>query len=290
MRCVFRPAGSLGLRWRRYSSLGRWALGLAICSSAPACAGRVASYQFTAPLIGGVRAADIPPLVPDRSAPELPSEPERQSDGRSTALAAARPAAPLRTGTRAPLPALRRDRASAAPPRQLLIPARPLTGAPETLARKLRALVGERRDETPVRFAVRALRAIGARPDRDLGSADDGGDLLAVARTRDAIDSSTPPLLGDLVVFDRVHGNDEASLVGVVIGTDSAGTVEFVYLSGGVVRRGFLNRNQPERKRDDSGRALNTIVRPLQDDDARDRDTLAGELFRDYIRLDRLVL
>lgn len=116
-----------------------------------------------------------------------------------------------------------------------------------------------------------------------------GSELLALATERSALTKDTP-LTGDLVVFDRVDGATEASLVGVVVGVVPRDqlTVEFIFLGRGVVRRGYVTPSRPTRKRDDQGRALNTFVRALTGKAKKSDPFLAGQLFRSFVRIDRL--
>ena len=79
-----------------------------------------------------------------------------------------------------------------------------------------------------------------------------------------------------------------ASLLGIVVSTDNQGTAEFVYLSRGVERRGYVNPRHPDTKRDRGGRAMNTHIRHSNGRDPRGTKYLAGQLFAGYLRLDRL--
>jgi hypothetical protein len=86
-----------------------------------------------------------------------------------------------------------------------------------------------------------------------------------------------------------VEEDRPASLVAVVVSTDSRDVVEFVYLARGVVRRGYLSRAHPADKRDADGRVLNTFIRHSDGGDPADTRYLAGELYGGLVRLDRLL-
>lgn len=213
-----------------------------------ACATREAPYRFRSPMIGGVRAVE-----PER--PEPPAEPRRYAAH-----------------------ATRRINRPALDP-----------GQSPGLADVLRGLVGRRdRDSTHLEFALQAAAAIGAELDPRVATVDSGPALVALARERSAITAAASALLGDLVVFDRVDRGRRASLVGVVASRRRDGTLEFVYLAGGVVRRGWVNPRHPGTKRRDDGRVLNTFVRHNNGGNPRGTRYLAGELLAEIISLDRL--
>jgi len=157
------------------------------------------------------------------------------------------------------------------------------------LANALRALVGSRRrDLSQVQFVLETLDAIGARTGAWLRATTTADQLLSSAGRRHAADPHAPALLGDIAVFDRVFREQPSSVFGVVVGTDARGTVEFVYLARGVVRRGFVNLVHPDSKRDRDGRVLNTILRQKDGRGKKGAGDLASQLFSTYLRLDRL--
>jgi hypothetical protein len=150
-------------------------------------------------------------------------------------------------------------------------------------------MVGLReRDATDVGFVMSALATLGAAIDDDLRASADGPALLAMAEARQATATEHAPLLGDLVVFDRVTRHEPASALGVVVSSRDDGTVEFVYLRRGVVRRGFMNREHPDRKRGPAGRVLNTIMRQRSGSGSKGQGDLTAQVFATYIRLDAL--
>jgi hypothetical protein len=226
------------------------------------CARRTSPYHFRAPLLTSVNASEI--------------------------HATSRPRLAIREMPHRPLPGPGLD---SAPPVRVTIPSKPLaSGDGNTLADELRGLVGKRLDTTSdVEIALHAITQIGAVLDRDLMSVTTGRALVALAKQRGALDQTDQPLLGDLVVFNRVEGSRAASLVGVVVSANSHGTVEFIYLARGIVRRGFVNPTHPRTKRDGAGRALNTFVRHSDGRDPRGTQYLAGRLWYGYVRLDQLL-
>ena len=85
-------------------------------------------------------------------------------------------------------------------------------------------------------------------------------------------------------MFDAAAGGAPASLVGVVVSRRIDGTIEFVYLAAGIVRRGYVNPLHPGSQRASDGRALNTFVRH----EDRGSRSLAGRLLAGVIRLDQM--
>jgi len=227
--------------------------------AATGCALRDAPYRFRAPVVSSVNAG----------------QPPSASDHDDSGWDAPAPRRPPAMATTAPAPFR--------PP-----PAKePAAGGP--LADTLRSMVGLREKEaTPVRFVFDALATIGADVAPELRDAADGPALLALAHDRHAAAPDHHPLLGDLVVFDDVQPHQDASGVGVVVSSRADGTVEFVYLARGVVRRGWLNLRHPSDKRDAQGRVLNTIIRQKRGDGRKGKGDLTGQLFATFIRLDGL--
>ncbi len=236
------------------------ALATAIALGAAGCAKRATAYRFRSPLVGTI------------SAPDVPARDYRSSSETRTART-------VREDRELASPTRRRaqDRSTAITrPKKSRPPKRP---PPSPTAARLLAFVGERdKAATDAGFAVRAVESLGVSFRPEVKAAADRDALVAAAKARDGL-AARGPLLGDLVVFDRA--------VGVVTRVLETGTVEFVYLSMGIVRRGYLNQKYPTDKRDHHGRILNTFVR---DKRGHDRGKLAGTIFVSYIRLDRLTL
>ncbi len=225
------------------------------------CERRNAPYRFRAPLVSSVRAEQPGAIVAARSSG---AEPER-------------PAARTLSGFRA----ASKMSAVAATPRA------ELPGGP--LADALRALVGTRKpDSSQVGFLLDTLSAIGARPDERLRNSRTAQELIRLADARGAAAAKASPLLGDIAVFDQVFAKEPSSVLGVVVATHPNGTVEFVYLARGVVRRGFVNLSHRASKRDAQGRVLNTILRQRAGRGRKGAGDLASDLFSTYLLLDRL--
>ena len=234
-----------------------------------ACARRTTAYHFRAPVVAGVAVRHLP--SPDRSARGL-TAPDRAPRTGRTEQRALRTRAPHR-----------------ARPSHLRVPAGRYTGAPvdQTLAGRLRSYVGKRDTaSSDMQFAWHAIASLGLHVAKEIRSAKDGSQLLrrtAERNTKAAVDA---PVLGDLIVFDRVGGKRNHTIVAVVVGISRNQTVEFVYLWRNVVRRGFMNRRVPSKKRGQNGRSLNTFVLGENGRGPPGTRYLAGELFARYVRLE----
>lgn len=259
----------------------RFLLAAVLLTSTACGAQQEQPYHFRSPLLGSVRAPELPVVL---GQPATGNRRPATGDGRRPErLAVQRPAPAAEVP--APAPRVRRS-----------VPAGALEGGGEELAERLRGLVGRRDDtSTHVGLALAALREIGAALDPETARVEDGPALVALAERRGALTAAgpggrLPPLhLGDLLVFDRVVAAEAASLVAVVVSVDERGVVEFVYLARGVVRRGFVFPPEPSTRRDATGRVLNTFVRHNDGGDPRGSPHLAGELIAAAISLDRLL-
>jgi|GEM_PF-4831230 len=235
--------------------------------------------------------------APARSIPEAPSvagESPRATPRSAERRRRAQRRQPTRRRTRRSRPT-RRERFEFPPPPR---PASPgfADGVPRARlepvrlgnrpADRLRSYVGRRDDQaTDVGFALGASASLGKAP---ASLAVDGADdLLTAARKARAL-RSAKPTVGDFVVFDRVGGVRGARTVGVVVDAVADGTVEFIFLWKGVVRRGFLNRRRADEQRDPAGRTLNTFVLGDRAWGRPGAKYLAGQLWSTYIRAARL--
>lgn len=90
---------------------------------------------------------------------------------------------------------------------------------------------------------------------------------------------------GDVLVFDRATTEAPSDLLGLVIGRDDRGVTEFVYLAGGVIRRGFVDVTRASARRDLRGNVINTFVRHVRRMPPKGTRYLAGELLSGVIRL-----
>jgi len=112
-----------------------------------------------------------------------------------------------------------------------------------------------------------------------------GAQLLAWAHeTRVLHDLDETPAPGDLLVFDEIESDADADLIAVVIARDDRGITEFIYASGGVIRRGFVDANRPALRRDHEGRIVNTFMRSGRRWPPKGTHYLAGELLSHVIR------
>lgn len=131
----------------------------------------------------------------------------------------------------------------------------------------LRALVGRRIKRDAFTETLAWSHALGSHIDAP------NGPSLAAAASAEA-DAIEP---GDLLIFDRTEGAP-ADLVAIAIARDARHVTEFIYLAGGVVRRGFLDPARPSLRRDSSGLVVNTFLRAGNRWPPSGTHYLAGEL------------
>ena len=239
-----------------------------------ACTARARPYRFASPMLG---AAQVPaaPLPGDPPPPpeELANRREarrirvvsaptiREASAAAAAAVAEQPNA--RPAVRAVLPTPHRIPADT--------PA-PALHAPS----ELRALVGRRDKRAPIVAALAWVHELGAPIEPMI---DTGGDVLAWAEQAHRLALPADPAApGDLLVFDHVDSEDEADLVAVVIARDARGVTEFLYLGGGVIRRGFVDPRRPAMRRDADALVVNTFLRNGKRWPPRGTHYLAGEL------------
>ncbi len=228
------------------------------------CAQRGTPYRFRGPLVSTVHVGELRPATTGAAGE------------RETAAPTPPPRRPIRTAA-----AARAERMGRAPG---------LTRGEGLLGDVLRGMVGTRMKEaTQLEFVWSAIELLGARPSDDALAAPGPVELVAIAEARGALFDESSPLLGDLIVFDDVVPGQPASLLGVVVGVDGRGVVEFIYLDRGVVRRGFLQPDRVTDKRDADGRVLNTILRQQHGGRNKGVGDLAGQLRSAYVRLERLL-
>lgn len=70
----------------------------------------------------------------------------------------------------------------------------------------------------------------------------------------------------------------EPDHVAIVSGVDGDGRISFVEARDGEIRRSYANPEQPQRRRDDAGRVLNTVLRPKRVGDPPETPNYAGEM------------
>lgn len=166
--------------------------------------------------------------------------------------------------------------------------ARPVAALPPATPAAARALVGHRDPRDGVAFALDVAGALtAAAPPADVA---DGAALVQWAQAHGRWAPLTPGarpaegLLvgGDLVVFDDVA---PAALIAVVLGTDTRGVTDVLYVARGVVRRGYLDLGRPRVARDREGRAVNSFIRHGSDHPPPGTRYLAGELASGRVRI-----
>jgi len=127
----------------------------------------------------------------------------------------------------------------------------------------LRLLVGRRDKRDGFAAAMAWSQALGG------PHADSIGELRGDRKT---------PAPGNLLVFARTESDDADDLVAIAVATDARGVTEFVYLAGGIVRRGFLDVARPSMRRDADGAVVNTYLRAGKRWPPKGTHYLAGEL------------
>lgn len=278
-------------------------LACALALSAGACVGRTQPYRFSSPLLGG---ADVPPAFEAKPgdpnarwrrppaddtitvqnglhpSPRTPMEDPRPGTIR---IASAQAAAEVATG----LDWMHLPAAQAVP-----------VDAPHDRVHEpsdLRALVGHRDSHDSVTAALGWSAELGAPVAMEpaapavaphasgrahaaaviAASLANTATLLAWAHDRDRQSDDIAP--GSLLVFARTESEDSPDLVAIAIGRDARGVVEFIYCSGGAIRRGYMDRAHAAHRRDAAGDIENTFLRTGNRWPPSGTHYLAGELF-----------
>ena len=247
-----------------------------------ACVARDRPLRFSSPMLA---AADLPP-------PPLPGAPPPARLDVANRESSAHRADPIRIVS---APAIREasaaeaERVAEAPAAQE--PARAALPAPHRLPANavlppqrtpadLRSLVGRREPRDAITAALGWARELGTPVEARTGE-----DVVAWATQRSWLgaptDAATP---GDLLVFDHAASDAEADLVAVVISRDPRGVTEFLYVGGGVIRRGFVDPARPRTRRDADERIVNTFLRHGKRWPAKGSHYLAGELLVHVVR------
>ena len=173
-------------------------------------------------------------------------------------------------------PAQPSQHSEALPAPQRLAPGAPLPAL--RVPADLRTLVGRRIKRDAFAETLAWARELGSHID-----VPNGRGLVTWAAATDHFASETRP--GDLLVFDRTEGA-EADLVAIAVARDARGVTEFVYLAGGVVRRGFLDPVRRSLRRDSAGAVVNTFMRAGNRWPPSGTHYLAGELLAHVVRLE----
>ena len=77
---------------------------------------------------------------------------------------------------------------------------------------------------------------------------------------------------------------DEPDHAGLVAEVESDGRIDFVEARGGAIRRSYADPLRPRVRRDESGRVLNSFLRPRKVGDPDDSPTFAGEMLCAVVR------
>jgi hypothetical protein len=149
---------------------------------------------------------------------------------------------------------------------------------------KARFRPGRTGDPTPGpgELVERSLRARGVR----FGSDGSPGALFAFVRYSHKVVSPSAAKPGDLVFF-RLGDKGCGDHVGLVEAIDPQGRITFKESRAGEIRRSFVHPGAPSLRRDESGRVLNTFLRPKRRDDPPAARYFAGEMLCAVGRVDR---
>ena len=271
---------------------------LLVALAASGCATRARPYRFASPMLGqaDVPNADRPAgtmetAEPPAPPPKQPSHPTRAYGWQADAQAGVRTV--TAHGIEVTMPTASAEAAAAvtrAPYAHEVLWSTlraPHKDASATLTTvhepaDLRALVGQRDKRDAYTIVIDWLGELGIAFDRS--SAADGPSLVTWAEgagtLRGATDAVAP---GDILVFDRAVANTSADLVALAIARDARGVTEFMYVGGGVIRRGFLDPTRAAVRRDLNGTVVNTFLRHGKQWPPKGTRYLAGELLAHVI-------
>lgn len=262
---------------------------------ASGCASRAQPYRFSSPMLG---TADVPRAslhdLPSSQLSNRAAPPRRRAGGWQADTQAGAIRVVSANGIETHMPeasaaaaeAIREERYASQPAwAQLPAPNRAsssITGAvalPHEPA-DLRSLVGTRDKRDPFVVLLSWTTTLGLRVEGT-----DGGSLVAWAASAGKLEPHTAtPNPGDLVVFDHAVGESESDLVGLVLARDARGVTEFLYVGGGVIRRGFYDATRPTIRRDVDGVVVNTFLRHGKQWPPKGTRYLSGELIAHVVR------
>ncbi len=252
------------------------------------CALRKTPYRFGSPMLGSAQVPPPPINTPRSPSGALrgPAEPDLAIGGRPSADQMPHED-PIQNRTaaavvmRKPMPApiaARPGTFVTLPAPHQLPPGEPLPAVHEPA--ELRELVGRRDKGTPVIAALAWCSELGIHVEGTTGP-----ELVERAEAAHRLAPPTSSALpGDLLVFDHTDSDDPADLVANAIDRDHRGVIEFIYVGGGVVRRGFVDPHRPSIHRDATGATVNTFLRWGKRWPPAGTHYLAGELLSHVIR------
>ena len=255
------------------------------------CATRTHAYRFASPMLG---AADVPPAPLAAQAPRPPVRlanhaPIHTTTARGLPGIEAAPPPPIASAAAADAITAQAEATGVVAPSGGVIISRlpapnrlpsdaPLL-APHTPL-ELRALVGRRTKANAFDLAIGWADSLGA----TAPAVREGEPLLSWARETSRLrDLDEPAQPGDLLVFDQIESDADADLIAVVVARDDRNVTEFIYASGGVIRRGFYDTNRPSLRRDHEGKVVNTFMRTGRRWPPKGTHYLSGELLSHVI-------
>jgi len=259
------------------------ALAVVVATFATGCVAHDRPYRFRSPMLG-TAAVPEPPLPGEKPPPEAEG-PRRERPGHREARAIRVATAPKIREASAAAAARVASTPSARPEAraELAAPHRLPADAPLPAVRTfddLRALVGRRDARDPIAAALAWTRELGIATEGATGA-----ELVTWAEHGDRLAAPTAEAgPGDLLVFDHVSSDDTSDLVAIVLSRDARGVTEFVYVGGGVIRRGFVDASRPSLRRDKDGAIVNTFMRHGRRWPAKGSRYLAGELLASIVR------
>lgn len=259
------------------------------------CATRATPYRFSSPMLG---MADVPAQsLYEPNAPRPRSSTARRAGGWQADAQAGAIRVVSARGIETKMPEasasaaeeVRADRYASQPAwSQLPAPNRGTSAITDTIAlprepADLRNLVGTRDKREPFTIVQSWLTTLGLRAEGT-----DGVSLVAWAADAGKLDAAIAQAnAGDLLVFDRANGDGSSDLVGLVLARDGRGVTEFLYVGGGVIRRGFMDATRPSIRRDVDGAVVNTFLRHGKHWPPKGTRYLTGQLMAHVIRLVR---
>lgn len=259
------------------------------------CATRTQPYRFSSPMLG---MADVPAeSLHEESAQRRRSTPPRRAGGWQADAQGGAIRVVSARGIETKMPEasasaaeeIREERFAAEPAwSKLPAPNRSSSSLADTIAlprepADLRTLVGTRDKREPFAIVQSWLTTLGLQAEGT-----DGVSLVAWAADAGKLDAPIAQAKpGDVVVFDRAVEDSASDLVGLVVARDGRGVTEFLYVGGGVIRRGFFDATRPKIRRDVDGAVVNTFLRHGKQWPPKGTRYLTGELLAHVIHIVR---
>ena len=153
---------------------------------------------------------------------------------------------------------------------------------------KLRALTGTRTNNNDVQTMIQAAAGLDIIFPKKIRQLKQCSHWVYTAQQRTKIPDRTNALTGNLIVFGTAK-KPKSFLCGIIINKNEQDTVEYLYLSRQIIRRGFMNLNHPSKKRDSHGRVLNTFIKGTSGGASGSIRYLAGRRFFSYLPVSSLL-